>query len=146
MQQISDAGLALIKTYEGFSATVYNCPAGYKTIGYGHRVIPGERFGREITDKEATGLLRHDIALAEECVHKFVFVSLGDKQFSALVSLVYNIGQTAFLRSTLRRKINKGQHAKAPDEFKRWVWAKGERLPGLIKRREAEAKMYSGNN
>ena len=144
MQHTSEDGLMLIKHFEGFSDTPYLCPAGYQTIGYGHRIRKRENYPDAITDAEATVLLLQDIKLAEQCLHAHVPVELSDYQFSALVSFIYNIGTAAFLRSTLYTYVTQEQHDAVPTELCRWVWAKGKKLPGLIRRREAEAQLYQG--
>lgn len=56
-----------------------------------------------------------------------------------------NLGAGALQRSTLRRKVNRGEHSLVPREFRRWVWAGGRRLRGLIRRREAEVGLYSNH-
>jgi lysozyme len=63
--QISDQGLALIKSFEGFRQFVYKDTAGFPTIGYGHKLKPGESLPRGVTDAEATDLLRGDLVTAE---------------------------------------------------------------------------------
>ena len=64
--------------------------------------------------------------------------------FDALGSFTFNLGTGALQRSTLRRKVNREEHDAVPAEFRRWVWAGGRRLKGLIRRREAEAALYFG--
>mmetsp|Transcript_29863 Transcript_29863/g.68910 ORF Transcript_29863/g.68910 Transcript_29863/m.68910 type:complete len:146 (+) Transcript_29863:189-626(+) len=142
MRNITENGLDLIKHFEGFSNTVYICPAGKKTIGYGHMLKPGESFPDGISEEEAEELLRQDVAWAERAVLNMVNVPLKDGQFDALVSFVFNNGGGAFQKSTLLRKINNGQHAEAPKEFRRWVYAGKKKLQGLERRREAEVKLY----
>jgi lysozyme len=105
MMRISQQGLDLIKQHESFSPTVYICPAGRPTIGYGHCVLPHEKF-IVITEQEGDDLLRKDVAFAEECINKAVKVPITQNQFDALVSLVFNIGSGAFLKSSLLRQLN----------------------------------------
>lgn len=143
MQRINHAGLALIKTYEGFSAKAYRCPAGYWTIGYGHRIATHETFPENISKAEAEALLLRDVQVAEKAVRKGITIVLNENQFSALVSFVYNIGSGAFMRSTLRKQVNAGNHSAIPRELLRWVWSNGRKLPGLVKRRDAEGKLYA---
>lgn len=140
----SDAGIALIKRFESFCATVYRCPAGKPTIGYGHVVLPGEQFGT-ITEPEATELLRHDLAIAEVAVRRLIIVPLTQSQFDALVSFTFNIGEGALEKSTLRRWINQGNWALAKRELLRWVYADGKKLKGLVVRREAEAGLMGAS-
>ena len=141
MRHITQYGIDLIKRFEGFSSTVYICPAGYPTIGYGHLVRSGESFN-EISETEAEELLRKDVESAERAVLRLVNVPLTDGQFDALVSFTFNLGSGAFQRSTLRRKVNRQVHAEVPAQLMRWVWAGGRKLNGLHKRRSAESILY----
>jgi lysozyme len=143
MRHITQDGINLIKRFEGFSSTVYFCPAGYPTIGYGHVVKKGEDFSAGITQDEAEELLRIDAQIAERAVLRLITVPLTDGQFDALVSFTYNLGSGALQRSTLRRVINRQSHSKVPNQLMRWVWAGGRKLRGLIRRREAEGIVYS---
>ena len=143
MRHITQNGIDLIKRFEGFSRTVYFCPAGYQTIGYGHVVKPHEDFSAGINEVQAEELLRQDAVIAEQAVLRLINVPLTDGQFDALVSFTYNLGGGALQRSTLRRKINREEHADVPEQFMRWVWAGGRKLKGLIRRREAEADLYA---
>ncbi|MBB65534.1 MAG: muraminidase [Waddliaceae bacterium] len=143
MRHITQNGLDLIKRFEGFSRTVYFCPAGYPTIGYGHVVKPYENFSAGIDEAQAEELLRQDAVIAERAVLRLINVPLTDGQFDALVSFTYNLGGGALQRSTLRRKINREEHADVPEQFMRWVWAGGRKLKGLIRRREAETEIYA---
>lgn len=144
MRHITQAGIDFIKRFEGLSPTVYICPAGYPTIGYGHVVKPQEReqFASGITTEQAESLLRQDVQTAERAVLRLITVPLTDGQFDALVSFTFNLGAGALQRSTLRRKINRGEHVAALGEFRKWVWAGGRKLEGLVRRREAEASLY----
>jgi lysozyme len=141
MRNITQDGIDLIKRFEGFSSTVYICPAGYPTIGYGHLVRPDESYA-EISETEAEELLRQDVESAERAVLRLVNVPLTDGQFDALVSFTFNLGSGAFQRSTLRRKVNRLAHAEVPEQLMRWVWAGGRKLRGLRKRRRAESILY----
>ena len=145
MRHITDEGLHLIKRFEGFSPTVYICPAGWPTIGYGHVVKDHER-GRFVggIDRDAgTAVLRTDVEIAERAVLRLIQTGLDDGQFDALVSFAFNLGAGALQRSTLRRRINRDDHLAVPAELRRWVWAGGRKLKGLVRRREAEAAMYA---
>lgn len=142
MKHITQNGLDLIKRFEGFSRTVYFCPAGYPTIGYGHVVKDNEDFSAGIDEAQAEELLRQDAQIAERAVLRLINVPLTDGRFDALVSFTYNLGGGALQRSTLRRKINCEEHAEVPEQFVRWVWAGGRKLKGLVRRREAESRLY----
>ncbi|MDM2732972.1 lysozyme [Citrobacter sp. Cy070] len=145
MRHVTEEGLNLIKRFEGFSPTIYMCPAGYPTIGYGHVVMAHEReqFAAGITQAEATDILRQDVGIAERAVLRLISAPLTDGQFDALVSFTFNLGAGALQRSTLRRKANLGEHEGVPAELMKWVWATGKRLPGLVRRRKAEALAYA---
>lgn len=142
MRHITQEGLDLIKQFEGFSPTIYICPAGYPTIGYGHLVRSGETY-TEITEGEAEELLREDVESAERAVLRLIDVPLTDGQFDALVSFTFNLGSGALQRSTLRRKVNRQEHSEVPEQLIRWVWAGGRKLNGLVKRRCAECGLYA---
>ncbi len=144
IRHISENGLSLIKQFEGFSSTVYRCAAGYPTIGYGHVLKADDHFDDGIDEQQAEILLRHDVQIAERAVLRLINVPLTDGQFSALVSFVFNLGGGALQRSTLRRKVNRQEHIEVPAEFVRWVYAGGRKLPGLVKRRRCEARLYCG--
>ena len=141
MRHITQEGLNLIKQYEGFSSTIYICPAGYPTIGYGHLVRAGEDF-TTLSEKAAEQLLRQDVESAECAVCRLINAPLTDGQFNALVSFTFNLGAGALQRSTLRRKVNRQTHQEVPEQLMRWVWAGGRKLRGLIRRRAAEAEYY----
>lgn len=144
MRHVTEEGLNLIKRFESFSPIIYTCPAGYPTIGYGHVVLAHEQdqFASGITQTEATELLRKDVRIAERALLRLISVPLTDGQFDALVSFTFNLGAGALQRSTLRRKVNRGEHESVPAELMKWVWAAGKRLPGLVRRRRAEALAY----
>ena len=140
MRHVTEAGLDLIKRFEGFSPTIYICPAGLPTIGYGHVVLAHERelFAAGITQAQATDILRKDVGIAERAVVRLISSPLTDGQFDALVSFTFNLGAGALQRSTMRRKLNRGEHDSVPAELMKWVWAGGQKLTGLVRRRKAE--------
>lgn len=142
MRHVTQDGIDLIKRFEGFSQTVYICPAGYPTIGYGHLVWEAERFEQGITEAEAEDFLRRDVLAAESAVLRLIDVPLTHGQFDALVSFTFNLGAGALQRSTLRHKVNRQAHNEVPEQFMRWVWAGGSKLPGLTIRRAAESNIY----
>jgi len=121
------------------------CPAGYPTIGYVHLVTEAnkEQFLDGVDEDEALELLRKDVAVAERAVLRLITVPLTQGQFDALVSFTFNLGSGALQRSTLRQKVNREEHDDVPAEFMKWVWAGGRKLKGLVKRRKAEAAIYT---
>ena len=134
-----------LERFEGFASEIYVCPGGWPTIGYGHVVRDDERerFASGVDEATAEGLLRRDVETAERAVLRFIRVPLADGRFDALGSFAFNLGAGALQRSTLRRKVNREEHGAVPEEFRRWVFAGGRKLKGLIRRREAEAAFYA---
>lgn len=143
MMRTSTNGLRLIQYFEGLTLVPYRCPAGYLTVGYGHRLMPTERIA-PITQETAEAMLTRDVRLSEASVAALVPVPLNQEQFDALVSFTFNLGSGALQRSRLRQKILRGEMDAAVQEFFRWVYAKGRKLPGLIRRRAAEARLFQG--
>ena len=136
----SDKGIGLIKRFEGLRLKAYLCPAGKPTIGYGH--TKDVKLGDVITEEEAEQLLREDLIVVENEINRHN-LNLNQNQFDALVSFVYNVGIGNFRTSTLLKKIKANPNDKTiANEFKRWVYSNGKRLPGLVKRREEEAELY----
>lgn len=137
--EASKKAIDIIKYYEGLHLDAYLCPAGVLTIGYGH--TRGVTEGMEITAAEADRLLNEDLAEVEAEVNKID--GLNQNQFDALVSFVFNLGATAFRRSTLRKMIlaDRDDPNIAP-EFKRWIYGGGQVLRGLVSRRAEEAELY----
>ena len=145
MRRITQEGLDLIRRFEGFSPTIYICPGGWPTIGFGHvvREFEHEQFEAGINEDAGATLLRHDVGVSESAVLRLIQVPLDEGQFDALVSFTFNLGAGALQRSTLRRKVNREEHGAVPAEFRRWVWAGGRRSAGLARRREAEINRYT---
>lgn len=145
--QINAEGLALIKHFEGLRTTAYRDPVGIWTIGYGHTSMAGPPTvyeGMTITPAEAEAILKQDLDVFENGVAAALTIDTNDDQFSAMVSFSFNVGLTAYRNSTLLRKHNAGDFAGAADEFLRWVYADGQILPGLERRRKAERALYLG--
>lgn len=140
--QTSLAGLDLITREEGFSATPYQDVGGYWTIGYGHKIKPGESFA-SIDEATARTLLAGDLSTAEDAVNSLVTVPLTQPQFDALVDLVYNIGAGAFRRSTLLAKLNQGDYAGAQAQFAVWRISGGKIVDDLVRRRATEAQLFA---
>ncbi|WP_299988759.1 lysozyme [uncultured Pontibacter sp.] len=140
--KINKAGLQLVKECEGLRLKAYVCPAGVWTIGYGSTL--GVRAGMEITREEAEALLIRDLKIFEDGVTKLTkTVKLNSNQFSALVSFAFNLGLTALKNSTLMKRVLANPFDKdIENQLKRWVYAGGKILPGLIKRRDLESKLY----
>lgn len=140
--RISEQGLDLIKSFEGLRLSAYRDAVGVLTIGYGH--TRGVRLGQIITRGEAELLLSADL----EPIERQLTADLGEDgvlqcQFDALCSFCFNLGIGAYMRSTLRKYVKAGRDADADREFGRWVRAGGRVLPGLVRRRRAEAELYA---
>lgn len=140
MRHINGAGLRLLKQCEGCKLTAYKCPAGIWTIGYGSTGSHVKR-GLTITQDQAEGLLRSDLRRFEDAVATMAPGST-DNQFSALVSFAFNVGIDALKKSTLLKLHKAGDYEGAAEQFPRWNKAGGKVLPGLVKRRAAEAALY----
>ena len=129
-----------LKEFEGLRQEAYLDAAGKPTIGYGHTL--DVRMGDKISAYYAEELLREDIAYVEKKV-KRLGVACNAAQLDALVSFAFNLGFGRLKGSTLLRVIREGGSKSAiTREFKRWVFAKGQRLRGLERRREWEARRF----
>jgi lysozyme len=134
-------GTKLLKFFEGCRLTAYQDSVGVWTIGYGH--TKGVYDGMTITQEEAEQMLLTELEEYEGYVEKYVTVPLTQNQFDALVVWVYNLGPTNFRNSTLLKELNAGNYNAAGQEITRWNKAGGKVLAGLVKRREAEAQLFS---
>ena len=144
--QVNDKGIAIIKEFEGCKLKAYLCPAGIPTIGYGH-TGPDVKIGDIITQPQAEKLLRQDLEKFADGVAKAVgsaaMPRTTENQFAAMVSLAYNIGVGAFKTSSVLRAHKEGNIKAAAASFKLWNKAGGKVLPGLVRRRAAEAALYA---
>lgn len=136
----SAEGVDFIKAFEGFMPYAYLCSAGVWTIGYGHTI--NVKQGDTIIEEDAERLLENDLKTAEQAVTSHVTRNLTQNQFDALVSFVFNCGERAFKRSTLRKKVNAMDDVAASQQFLRWNKAGGKVVDGLTRRRNAEANMF----
>lgn len=145
--KLSDEGLRLIKSFEGYhtrlkdgSCAAYLCPAKVPTIGFG--CTEGVKLGLVWTADEAEAALRREIAKFEAAVNRSVTVAVSQNEYDAMVSLAYNIGAAAFARSTVLRRLNKGDRAGAAKAFHLWNKGGGRILAGLVSRRAREAALF----
>ncbi|WP_342270595.1 lysozyme [Rickettsia endosymbiont of Orchestes rusci] len=136
----------LIKQFESLRLTPYYCPAGLKTIGYGHVIKPYEQaqLDSEITEEQAERLLDEDVKQIQAALHKYCHVHLTVNQKAALISFIFNCGSAAFRNSTLLKMLNEEQYLLAADEFLKWVYVKDKKLKGLVKRRQLERAVFLG--
>ena len=136
----SQAGIDLITSFEGCRLTAYQDSVGVWTIGYGH--TSGVYQGMTITEEEAIAFLRQDLKTGENAVNSNVTYGINQNQFDALVSFTFNVGTGNFTSSTLLKKLNAGDVNGAANEFDRWIYAGGQVLEGLVRRRAAEKQMF----
>lgn len=130
----------LIKKWEALKLEAYlPTPNDVWTIGWGHTHTT--KRGQKITVVEAQRLFEQDTAWVEAAIAKNVKVPLNQNQYDALASWIFNVGEGAFRKSTLLRKLNAGDYIGAANEFPRWNKQKGRVLRGLTRRR-AEEKAY----
>lgn len=143
--KISQQGLDLIKHYEqgpggGVALESYLCSGFRWTIGWGH--TKDVHFGQHATEDQCRQFLLDDTAEAEQAVNRLVRMPLAQHQFDAVAVLVFNIGATNFVNSTLRKKLNAGDYEGAAEEFPRWNKSRGIVMKGLVRRRADERKLF----
>lgn len=137
----SDLLINALKQFEGYRDTAYLDSASVATIGWGH--TKGVKLGMKCTRSEAEQWLREDLAPVEAYVNTIGQVKT-QGQFDALVDFAYNLGLGNLESSTLLRKIKAGAPVEdIQAQFRRWVYAKGKKLKGLVRRREWEAQRWA---
>ena len=149
--KLNSKGYDLIVKHEGLSLKPYLCPAKIPTIGYGNTYYPnGKRvtlLDEAITKEYALEIFKEIANRFAKAVSKLVVVPLNQNQFNALVSFAYNVGMANFQKSTLLKKVNKNKDDISIElEFNKWVYAKGVKLNGLVKRRKDESNIYFKKN
>ena len=142
--QLSALVLALIRRSEGFRGRTYSDVAGIATIGYGHRLLPGESYPNGMEPAQAEALLARDVRQSEQTVERLVKVPLTQGQFDALTDFCFNLGAGRLASSTLLEALNAGCYEAAREQLLRWDLAAGEVSPGLQARREAESQLWDG--
>lgn len=138
--QTSESGIKFIRDHEGCVLTAYQDGGGVWTIGVGH--TRGVKAGQAITKAQADAFLADDIAPVETCINQSVEVALNQNQFDALASFIFNVGETAFKKSTLLKKLNAGDYRGAADQFTRWVYDNNVFVQGLYNRRVDEKALF----
>ena len=128
-----------VANFEGKELTGYVDPVGIETACYGHTKTA--QAGKRYTEDECLNLLAQDLAEHNKQLMSVVAVSLSQGEHMAYLSFIYNVGAGNFRRSSLLRYLNENQRNRACDELSRWVYAKGRKLTGLVKRREQERQM-----
>lgn len=149
--QISDEGMRLIKSFEGYHDRLpdgrckayqrqYKGKLDIPTIGYG--CTEGVQMGMIWTEEEALAALRREIATFEAAVSKLVTVSINQNEFDAMVSLSYNIGKEGFGRSSVLRRLNNGDRVGAANAFDMWNKVGKYVVNGLVARRAREKALF----
>jgi GH24 family phage-related lysozyme (muramidase) len=137
----SEVGIELIKEFEGCRQVAYQDSVGVWTIGYGHTKDVYE--GQLVIKKTCETMLAEDLEEFEDYVESYVKVELSQNQFDALVAWTFNLGPGNLSESTMLKRLNEGDYTAVPDEMRRWNKAGGEVLNGLVRRRDAEAELFS---
>ena len=138
----SGEGVALIRKFEGCEVQAYQCSASVWTLGYGHTRDVSE--GDTCTKDEAEQILISDLQEFEGYVNDLVKIPLDQNQFDALVAWTFNLGPTNLKSSTLLVRLNDNNLGDVPHQLRRWNKAGGKVLDGLVRRREAEALLWLG--
>lgn len=138
---ITGVVVTLVGGFEGLRTVAYRDPVGIPTICFGE--TKNVRMGMTATVEECKGMLTESLVEHERGMAKCLRDpdSIPDKTYGAFVSFTYNVGVGAFCRSTLARKANAGDLASACNQLLFWTRAGGIKLPGLVKRREAEREL-----
>lgn len=143
--KISNNGIAFIKREEGERLLAYPDSVGVWTIGVGHTgTVDGKPIakGMIITPAQSTSLLLSDLAWVESAISGNVKVPLTQSQYDALCSFVFNVGRTAFVNSTLLKKLNAKDYAGAAGQFLQWKRA-GSIADLLLPRRKREKELFN---
>lgn len=138
--QISERGLAFIRQWEGCELKAYLDGGGVATIGVGH--TKGVKLGQTISQAEADELLLEDI---EDHDIGPLIGSAKQNEFDAMTSLAFNIGLERFRNSTVLKRHELGNRIGAANAFLLWKFDNGKIITGLLRRREAERKVYLGD-
>lgn len=148
MKKIPQSAIDIIKKFEGLRLKPYHDCVGFPTVGYGHLLSrqKGASLDQwpDINQAEADKLLELDAEKAANSVDRLIEVPMTDGQRGALIDFVFNLGAGQLQVSTLRKVINRGDIDDAPEQFAKWVYAGGVKLPGLIRRRSAEVDLWRG--
>ena len=139
---LSERGAEFIARFEGFRAEPYLCPAGVRSVGYGHVIRDGEDYGT-VTKEEALTLLLADATRESVPVRKALTRQPEQHEADALISLAFNCGGRTIARSTLVRLLNAGEAQEAAHQFGKWNKAGGRESRGLTLRRAAEQRLFT---
>lgn len=144
-RNISEKGFTLIREFEGLQLEAYKDTGGVWTIGFGTIKYPNGisvKKGDMCTIQQAEQWLKNDCKWVDTCLDKNIKVNLNQNQFDALASFVYNIGETAFVKSTMLALLNENSLTLAASQFDRWVYDNGKKIQGLVNRRSKEKALF----
>jgi lysozyme len=141
--KVSTTCIRLILKFETWKHKAYDDGYGYVTIGVGNRTSKPKP-NTTITSEMVWWLFVQDLKDVEKVVDDNVKVPLNQNEYDALVSFVFNVGSTAFKRSTLLRLLNEQKRTAAAKQFARWCMVKGTKSSGLTKRRQYERQLFEG--
>lgn len=145
LKDISENGYAIIRDFEGFRADAYLDTGGVWTIGFGTIRYPNGtkvKKGDKCTRGQAELWLMNDAKWVDACLDKYVTSKLNQNQFDALASFVYNVGETAFSKSTMLTLLNQSKFDLASSQFDRWIYDNGKVINGLVNRRTQEKQLF----
>ena len=130
---------ATVGYFEGYQPKPYLDPVSIPTVCTGHtgNVDMGHVYSKEECDKLLQGDLGKAFASVATCTH----VRLSENTMAALASFTFNVGERTYCKSTMVKRLNAGEKEPACDELLRFVYAGGQKLPGLVKRRQAEREL-----
>lgn len=137
----------LCRRFEGFRSSVYLCPAGIPTIGYGSTYYPGGRkvamSDTAIDEPTARRMLMQELehTYLPGVLRQCPGLAADERRLNAVVDFAYNLGVGRLQTSTLRRKINAQDWDGAREQLMLWTRGGGKVLPGLVRRRQAEAAL-----
>lgn len=138
---------ALCRPFEGLALKPYICPAGYPTIGYGTVYKPD---GSKVTmEHPPIDKATAELWLVHELRHNYLVgvlnasptLAFNARALGAMTDFAYNLGVSRYRSSTLRRRVEAGDWDGAKQELMKWVRGGGRVLPGLVRRRQAEAAL-----
>jgi lysozyme len=141
-RKVTDRGRAFITAWEGDKITAYKDGGGVWTIGRGH-TGPDVKPGMVITQARSNELF--DLDLEEHCIEQYLDgCETADCEYDAMTSLAFNIGLERFRNSTVLRRHKQGNRIGAANAFLMWKFDNGKIVTGLLRRREAERRLYLG--
>lgn len=155
--KMSEKGRKLLIEWEGFETKAYRDSAGLLTIGVGHLLTKTElssgkilingvfiKYANGLYDNQVLNLLAQDLAPKENATDRLISVPLTENQADCLISFVFNVGETSLKNSTLLKLLNQGNYAAVPDQLRRWIYSGGQKVKGLVNRRENEIRLWNG--